>query len=421
MTTAVVHLRVRWAVLLTCACAVGLALALCLAAARGYLVQADAQDRRLGAALKTLPDLEERVWFHNGGNWVARSHDIPLTSISAASKLKNTEPEYRVAHIDGSLARVASVGRTTPEGRAFMLQVAEPLRLRLPIWRQVFNDFSWYLAGIFWAAVSAVLVTSHAWGHVQRAMAGLLAGASATGHPPAELVHVLKAVRSDQEEQAVWVEQQTRFVADAAHQLRTPMAVLRAQIQTVISGHPDGQQILQEMLESVDRTVAVTNQLLSLNRLDQMRRTSGFASLSLKSAVTEALNAVAPLLADKHLDFEFQGEDFHVGGDETMLVEILRNLLANAIHHSPEDGRIGVLLRHHSDCRELIVWDEGAGIDDAVRPRLFTPYASKGGVGLGLSICQQLAQAMGATVGLFDRIDVAKRIGVDAVIRWPTH
>jgi two-component system sensor histidine kinase TctE len=97
----------------------------------------------------------------------------------------------------------------------------------------------------------------------------------------------------------------------------------------------------------------------------------------------------------------------------------MRNLLANAIHHTPIHGRLGVLLRDSTGRREVLVWDEGPGIDDAVRQRLFQPFsAGQGGVGLGLSICRQIAEAMGAQVTLFNRMDAGQVIGVDAVVAW---
>ena len=100
--------------------------------------------------------------------------------------------------------------------------------------------------------------------------------------------------------------------------------------------------------------------------------------------------------------------------DAFRMQQVVRNLLANAIHHTPVHGRLGVLLRNSTGRRELLVWDEGPGIDDAVRQRLFQPFsAGQGGVGLGLSICRQIAEAMGAQVMLFNRMD-----GVDAVVAW---
>ena len=105
-----------------------------------------------------------------------------------------------------------------------------------------------------------------------------------------------------------------------------------------------------------------------------------------------------------------------------MLGELVRNLLANAIRHSPEKGRLGIVVRLAHDGPELIVWDSGPGLGNSPRERLFEPFAaaSGGGIGLGLSICRELARSMGARVELFNRTDGHSVMGVDAIVRWPT-
>jgi two-component system, OmpR family, sensor histidine kinase TctE len=128
---------------------------------------------------------------------------------------------------------------------------------------------------------------------------------------------------------------------------------------------------------------------------------------------------LAPLIAAKRLDFSLGDDGFKAQAHAGMLGELLRNLLANAIHHAPERAQVGIVLRRVGSRRELIVWDDGPGIDDALRPRLFQPFAAgKGGLGLGLSICRQIAEAMGADVQLHNRTDRGRVIGVDAIVSW---
>ena len=80
---------------------------------------------------------------------------------------------------------------------------------------------------------------------------------------------------------------------------------------------------------------------------------------------------------------------------------------------------MGVLLRAFSGHVDMVVWDSGPGMDDEVQQRLFQPFsAAKGGVGLGLSICRQIAEAMNAEVHLFNRMAGERVIGVDAVVSW---
>ena len=198
------------------------------------------------------------------------------------------------------------------------------------------------------------------------------------------------------------------------------MAVLRTQLQAAMAGDMLVGDALQQMLHTVDRASGLANQLLSLSKVEQLKRMGELPSVDLNAIAREAVMELAPLIAAKRLDFALEGPDtLWAPGDAALLGELMRNLLANAIHHTPVHGRLGVLLRDSTGRREVLVWDEGPGIDDAVRQRLFQPFsAGQGGVGLGLSICRQIAEAMGAQVTLFNRMDAGQVIGVDAVVAW---
>jgi two-component system sensor histidine kinase TctE len=216
-----------------------------------------------------------------------------------------------------------------------------------------------------------------------------------------------------------WVEEQRSFLADASHQLRTPMAVLRTQLQSAMAGDVPAAEVLPQMLHTVDRAAGLANQLLSLTKLEQIKRSGELQRVDLHAVACDAVMDLSPLIAAKRLDFGLDGPVLHAPGDPVMLGELLRNLLANAIHHAAPTGRLGILLRDGAGRIELVIWDEGPGVDDNVRPRLFQPFsAAKGGVGLGLSICRQIGEAMGASVNLYNRIDNGHVIGVDAVVAW---
>jgi two-component system, OmpR family, sensor histidine kinase TctE len=217
-----------------------------------------------------------------------------------------------------------------------------------------------------------------------------------------------------------WVDEQRRFLADAAHQLRTPMTVLRTQLQSALQRDGDLRASLAEMIHTVDRATGLANQLLSVSKLEQLKRDGRLEQVALAPAVRDAVVELSPLISRKRLEFSLAGADVRVQGEAMMLGELLRNLLANAIHHSLPGANLGIVLRSGLPWSELVVWDEGEGIDSNVKPRLFTPFsAGKGGVGLGLSICQQLAAAMGASVGLHNRVQDGRVVGVDAVVKWP--
>ena len=379
-----------------------------------------------GFAATGLPGQPQ--WFREtrlGGERVAGSAAVP--PVLAPHELGPPgQVRLYLAEVDGQLARVAATLHQ-PAGHTaepVVRQVARRWNERLPTLEQMAALPTLRTVGALALAMSAVLVllanVASAW--LRRADASLEAPAALAGLPyegPSELAPAVAHLRALQAGQSRWIDEQRRFLADATHQLRTPMAVLRTQLQSAIHGDVLPADALQQMLHTVDRASGLANQLLSLSKVEQLKRMGGLPSVDLNAVAREAVMELAPLIAAKRLDFALEGPALSVPGDAALLGELMRNLLANAIHHTPAHGRLGVLLRDDTGWRELLVWDEGPGIDDGVRQRLFQPFsAGKGGVGLGLSICRQIAEAMGAEVTLFNRQDEGRVVGVDALVTW---
>ncbi len=333
-----------------------------------------------------------------------------------------------LAEIDGQLARVAATlyqpATAAAAGEPVVRQVARRWNERLPTLQQMLDNPVLRTAYGLALAMSAVLVAlaQVASGWLRRANASLVlpsGAAAAAPEGPSELEPAVVHLRALQAGQSRWIDEQRRFLADATHQLRTPMAVLRTQLQSAIHGDVLPADALQQMLHTVDRASGLANQLLSLSKVEQLKRMGELPSVDLTGVARGAVMELAPLIAAKRLDFALEGPQLSVPGDAALLGELMRNLLANAIHHTPVHGRLGVLVRNSTGLRELLVWDEGPGIEDGVRQRLFQPFsAGKGGVGLGLSICRQIAESMGAEVTLFNRQDQGRVVGVDALVTW---
>jgi len=239
---------------------------------------------------------------------------------------------------------------------------------------------------------------------------------------PAEWEGLLQAVQGTLREQREAIDRQRLFLADASHQLRTPFAVLRAQLQGMQSGELVVPDTLPKMLSTVDRSSLLVRQILSMAKVEQLVAQAEWCPVNLEDVAREVCLECGPLIARKGLDFSFESVPVRLHTDAWMLGELLRNLLSNAIHHAPRGSAIGLVVRVLPEQAEIIVWDNGGGIDEAVRDRLFEPFQSASGasgVGLGLSICRQIAQSMQAQVNLYNRVQDDRVAGVDAVVRWP--
>ncbi|KQW61805.1 ATP-binding protein [Variovorax sp. Root411] len=394
-----------------------------LVARLGRLELADVGNAE-GVSSSTSPDPMFYRFGAINGSWIAGDRMLdafPWTATLPASG----EPRFYVAQRGNSSVRAAAALRKDAKdpGRNMVVQVAEPMSARFAVWREVppalFGWLGVVAVGMSFVVISGVVMTSRWLERARRALdAPQLDVELYDG--PSELRPAMARMHDLHQRQREWVEEQRRFLADASHQLRTPMSVLRTQLQSAIAGDAPASEILPQMLHTVDRATDMANQLLSLSKLEQIKRAGQLQTVVLHAVALEAVMELAPLIAAKRLDFALEGDDkLGATGDPLMLGELLRNLLANAIHHTPNGGRLGILVRAYAATVELVVWDCGQGVDEALRPRLFQAFsATKGGVGLGLSICRQIAEAMGASMDIYNRVDGGRVIGVDAVVRW---
>ncbi len=260
-------------------------------------------------------------------------------------------------------------------------------------------------------AISAAALAVRPWRQLARDI-------DATSPVLCEVQPVVQAWQQRLAEQQAVMDRHKRFLADASHQLRTPLAVLRTQLQSDHTTTPRA----AEMLRTLDRATAVADELLSRLKVEQ-HQSHGLRlqSLRLDQVAKDAALEFSPLIAKSRQAFELDAVPLDLQADAWMLGELVRNLLANAVRHTPAGAALGIVVRRAAGCAELIVWDSGTGVADDQRERLFEPFAAATGgtgVGLGLSICRQLALAMGAQVQLFNRSDGARVVGLDAVVRW---
>lgn len=203
------------------------------------------------------------------------------------------------------------------------------------------------------------------------------------------------------------------FVQDAAHELRTPMAVLAAQAH-VLAAADDGQQrtaAAQHMTQALARAAHLTKQLLDLARIDATSSAPGAAPVDLAALLRQALAQRAPAALARGIDLSLDAPDSYVCLLEAAACEsIINNLLDNALAYVPDQARIAVHLQAGTDSVLLRVADDGPGIALAERALIFERfYRGSGhaapGAGLGLAIVREAAQRLGGSVDLGDGID----------------
>lgn len=228
------------------------------------------------------------------------------------------------------------------------------------------------------------------------------------------------------------LEAQQNFVADAAHELRSPLAALQLQLQALQKA-PDeaGRESAQAQLAAgIERAKRLVEQLLALARQEAAQSSSenGAEAADLRALVAQALANAAPAAQAKGLDMGLSEAPllqaaFSVAADPQALAVLLRNLLDNAIKYVPEGGRVDVGWLHDQSGRALVVEDSGAGIPAAERQRVLQRFVRgvdaggmAGGSGLGLAIVQSIAQGCGAQILLDESPALG---GLRVKICWP--
>ncbi len=206
------------------------------------------------------------------------------------------------------------------------------------------------------------------------------------------------------------VEREKRFIADAAHELRTPLAVLRIHAQNAqqTEVEADRAAALEQLVAGVDRTTRVVTQLLTLARLEPSAQQLRLAPLDLHALACETLAELTPLALARGQELTLEADaaaDLHLTGDAASLSTLLQNLVGNALQYTPPDGQIQVRLQASADQLLLEVADSGPGVPAELRAQLFQRFFRPGGgqgAGLGLSIVARIAELHGATVELLD-------------------
>jgi signal transduction histidine kinase len=210
-----------------------------------------------------------------------------------------------------------------------------------------------------------------------------------------------------------------RFTADASHELKTPLMVLRAGVERALTHPgtpPEAMGALDEVLEEINRTTELVDNLLTLARADEGRAVLAVQPIDLRELVSEAAETAGILGEEKGLAVrsELPAEPVVAAVDPSRIRQLLLNLVTNAINYTPPEGKVSLGLVDRGATVALIVGDNGVGIPAADLPHIFDRFyrvdsarsrtGASPGAGLGLAITKWIAEAHGGTITVQSRL-----------------
>jgi two-component system sensor histidine kinase TctE len=370
-------------------------------------------------ALKMLQSREsDRLYYlvtGPGNEFITGEPDLPPPPDTSTDRVRYYDDEYR-----GRLIRVVALRVPVEPGSgrgAVLIQVAERMTVRTESARQIMLRMA--LPQGLLIIVAALLV----WYGVARGLAPLtsLRGEiESRSHrdlsplpeerAPQELRPLIRAMNDLLSRLDAALAAQQRFIADAAHQLRTPLAGIKTQTELALrqAGSDEARSTLAQLHAATEQTTRLVNQLLSLARAEPgEKQEHPTAPLDLVELVRETATVWVPRALERNIDLGFDGpeESITVEGNSFLLKEMLNNLLDNAIRYTQPGGQVTARVASRDAKVVLSVEDNGPGIPESERERVFERFyrvlgTGVEGSGLGLAIVREIALSHGATVAL---------------------
>jgi two-component system sensor histidine kinase QseC len=321
--------------------------------------------------------------------------------------LGNATPGYRNINIAGKEWRVFS---TWDNSRRVLIHIGEERVVRANFAREIALHMLYplayalpLLALFLWLAVSrGMRPLAHLAREIAQRQPDNLAPVDAFASPP-EVKPLIDRLNGLFERISKLIENERRFTSDAAHELRTPIAAIKAQVQVACGASSEAERLhaLDGAISGCDRATHLIAQLLTLARIENLD-TGTLQRCDLRVLAMEVIADMAPAALDRDVQIELvEGGDATVRGLPALLRVMLRNLLDNAVRHTPVGTQVQVRILTEQGAHVLVVSDDGPGLAEEelskIAQRFYRPQGTiASGSGLGLSIVQRIVEIHGA-------------------------
>jgi heavy metal sensor kinase len=370
--------------------------------------------------------------FDAAGNMVVSSQDVPpaATATSASGETPLSSRSFR-RFLDASFRSERLFGKVrggedgyrafarhfSSGGKTYVLVILQSFHPQQEMLEEVAATFAWVIPiAILLAGVGGYFLA-------RKSLAPVVAMSSQAGRIGAANLHERLAVQNERDELGHLArsfnslldrlgqsfERQRRFMADASHELRTPVAILRGEAEVALSQQARSPEEYRESLgvlhQEAERLTHIVEDLFTLTRADAGQYPLQPREFYLDELVSECVHSARTLALAKKICLNFEeASESPISADESLLRRMILNLLDNAIKYTLDGGRVTVTCRREGENYVLSITDTGAGIPTELQPRIFERFfradkarsraeSDGGGAGLGLSISRWIAEA----------------------------
>lgn len=367
-------------------------------------------------------DETDNVYFHvvtREGRVLAGDKELPLPAGLESDDLPPGEVYFRDADYRGQDLRVAYSflsDPNLPQEKWVLIEVGETLEKRSQLGNKIVASVILpqfviipMAVMLVWFGLSRGLRPLTRLRHTIEAREPADLSPISTRRVPEELEPLVEAFNDMLERMKRTVDAQQRFVADAAHQLRTPLTGLKTQAQFAMrEADPEAlRHALRQIATGVDRASRLVNQLLTLARTESGEHAQQpLEPMDLTQLARDVVEEWVMRAIDRGLDLGFEAPDHAmVLGNAFLLRELLTNLIDNALRYSPQGGHVTCRIVANANFVNLEVEDEGVGISEEQAELVFERFyrvddATTEGSGLGLAIVREIANQHGAIASL---------------------